>query len=517
MKRSSAARRLSILRKIVLLGVACSITANAWAFYPKSKEESLFGGMYPTYPDVDYGTGDEAALIRKGEYLAKIGDCIACHTDAEHGGKAFAGGLSINTPFGTFYSPNITFDKEYGIGTWTEQEFIEAMRDGKRPAGGFYFPVFPYIYFSKVSDDDLSAIYAYLKHIPSVNQKNRDLPFPFNVPGARYALFGWNLLFFYPEKEPFQHDPERSKEWNRGAYLVQGLGHCSMCHTPLNPLGAPKNKYYLTGTFIDGYWAPNITKYGLKSASLKEVADVFSENELINQAGTVQGPMAEVNHDSLQYLTASDRMAIAVYLKTVATPDPRGVSPIEYRDPEKWGKQVYVKACSTCHKQGEVGAPVIGDGHNWYLRLQEVGVHALYRHAINGYNSMPPKGACVTCSDDDVIAAVDYLLDASLSRAQWHDLKADTIKQAALDGKVIYQENCAVCHAEGKLGAPKTGDKKVWSAILQKDGLDRLMANTINGPHHPKNGGCKHCSTQEVIAALKYMVEQSTEGDYSLW
>lgn len=386
--------------------------------------------LSPEYPVINYSAGDDKALIEKGEYLAKAGDCIACHTDTQNGGKAFAGGLAIATPFGTFYTPNITFDEKTGIGSFTEEEFAKAMREGKKPNDGFYFPVFPYIYFSKITDEDIHALYTYMQHVPKIERENTPLPFPFNVPGARYTLIGWNMLFFYPTEAPFEKDTMRSEEWNRGAYLVQGLGHCSMCHTPLNPLGAPKQAHYLTGGFIDGYWAPNITRLGLESASVQEVIDVFAKDELINNAGPVEGPMAEVNHDSLKYLTPEDHKAIAVYLKTVESEEYLSVPPKEKGQSVLGrGKQVYRAVCSTCHQNGEVGAPIIGASHNWYLRIKERGLDKLYLHAIDGFNSMPPKGACVTCSDDDVKDAVDYLLHESLRRAQWHNLKNGKIEQ----------------------------------------------------------------------------------------
>lgn len=418
---------------ILSVALALFLGADAWGdASPASENEnpivdSKDNGIYPVYPTIEYGTGDEAELIKKGEYLAQAGDCLACHTDTPNGGKAFAGGLSIDTPFGTFYTPNITFDEEQGIGGWTEEEFADAMRKGKRPMGGFYFPVFPYIYFAKITDEDIHALYTYLKHVPKVNQKNKDLPFPFNVPGARYALVGWNVLFFYPgDNEPYQFDKNQTEQWNRGAYLVQGLGHCSMCHTPLNPLGAPKNDYYLTGGFIDGYWAPNITKQGLESASVEEVADVFSTDKLINNAGLVQGPMAEVNHDSLKYLTREDHIAIATYLKTVEIEDPLSVPPRE-KHQSSWerGKQVYRTACVTCHQNGEMEAPILGASHNWYARTKNRGIETLYVHAFDGFNSMPPKGACVNCSRQDVEDAVDYLLGESLNRTQWHNLRQE--------------------------------------------------------------------------------------------
>ncbi|WP_419419808.1 c-type cytochrome [Legionella sp. D16C41] len=479
--------------------------------------EPYIEGIYPTYPPTKPATGEQEVLIKRGEYLAKMGDCIACHTDVKGGTPAYAGGLPIATPFGTFYSPNITPDKETGIGSWTEADFIRALKDGRDPHGRNYFPVFPYVYFSKITDDDARALYAYFMSIPPVKQKNKSLPFPFNVPGARFTLWGWNLLFFFPQENEFIYDKDKSPAWNRGRYIVDTLGHCSMCHTPLNIFGAAKNRYYLTGGFIDGYWAPNITAAGLKSATHHEVARVFKNSELINQAGPVAGPMAEVNHNSLSNLTNEDRLAIATYLKTVVSDERLGVSPSEQAPTLKRGKQVYINACIICHQKGMMGAPLIGDGANWYTRLKDSGLTGLYRHAIYGYNSMPVKGACVTCSDNDIMAATDFILNKSLSRSQWHDLESGGTKKYPSNGKTVYNENCSVCHNEGKNGAPKIGDKAIWEPIIAKN-MDVLIGDTIHGEYHPKNAGCKVCSTDEIIEAIKYMVSQSkTEGNYSLW
>lgn len=478
--------------------------------------EPLIDGYYPSYPQTAPATGDQEKLIKRGEYLAKMGDCIACHTNVKAGTPAFAGGLPIATPFGTFYSPNITPDKKTGIGNWTEQDFIRALKEGRDPKGRNYFPVFPYIYFANTSDDDASALYAYFMSIPAVELENKPLPFPFGVPGARSSLWGWNLLFFFPNST-VQYDADESALWNRGKYIVDGLGHCSMCHTPLNALGAPKTRFYLTGSFIDGYWAPNITKYGLHSANRYEVANVFGKGQLINRAGPVSGPMAEVNHNSLSYLTDDDRLAIATYLKTVVSEEPLGIAASEKQPTLKRGKQVYVSTCIICHQNGEMSAPLIGNAPNWYMRLKDKGLTGLYRHAIYGYNSMPVKGACVTCSDDDVIAAVDYLLNASLTRSQWLDVKSGGAEKFPSSGKEIYNENCSVCHNEGRLGAPKIGDKKMWQPIIAQN-FDVLVETAVSGENHPKNGGCKHCTTGEIIDAIKYMVSQSeTEGNYSLW
>jgi len=281
-------------------------------------------------------------------------------------------------------------------------------------------------------------------------------------------------------------------------------------------LGSPKNRFYLTGGFVDGYWAPNITKYGLESATQYDIADVFEKGLLINRAGTVAGPMAEVNHNSLSYLNQDDRLAIATYLKTVVSEEPLGVPASDQQPTLKRGKQVYVNSCIVCHQNGQMGAPAIGNGANWFMRLKASGLTGLFRHAIHGYNSMPVKGACVTCADNDIIAATDYILNKSLSRSQWEDLASGGPKKFPANGAEIYKENCSVCHGEGKLGAPKTGDKEQWVPIMQEN-MDVIIEHTINGKNHPENGGCEQCTTSEIIDAIKYMVSQSAEGNYTLW
>jgi len=506
-------------RKIISLSsilILCFLGISAQAYYPKAKKN--YQGVYPDYPKLTVGTGKKAELIKRGEYLAIAGDCIACHTNAAQDGKPYAGGLPMKTPFGTFYTPNITPDKETGIGDWTFKDFVRAMHNGKNPQGANYFPVFPYIYFNRVSTQDLRAMWAYLQAVPPVRQKNRDnaVPFPFNV---RFAQYTWKIMYFYPNDGQFKYNSNQSRQWNRGKYLVNGLGHCSMCHTPLTFMGGPKLKYYLTGAFINGFWAPNITRYGLITASRIQIVDVFKKGELINEAGPVAGPMAEVNHDSLQFLTNKDLLAIATYLKSVKTQEPLRVGIDAKASWEARGKQVYYAACHICHQEGQVGAPRIGDTGNWQLRLSQRGLATLYRHAINGFNQMPVKGSCVSCSDKDIEAAVDYLIDSSLTPQQVRQARSvkPRPKATVLNGKEIYTQYCAVCHDKGALGAPRLGDKQAWMPILDQN-FDVLISNTLKGSHKmPPRGGCKNCTTSEVIAAIKYMAQESSDNDYSLW
>lgn len=502
-------------RRLAILALTfTSITANC------AKDQvtalKLHDGYYPAYPPTHTTNAADELIVKRGEYLATMGDCISCHTNVKGNTPAYAGGLPIATPFGTFYSPNITPDKETGIGNWTEKDFVRALKEGRNPDGQNYFPVFPFVAFSNVTDEDAKAIYAYLMSIPPVHQENKPLPFPFSVPGARLALYGWDLLFFYPH-QPLEYDKTKSQEWNRGKYIVDGLGHCSMCHSPLNPLGSPKERFYLTGGFIDNHWAPNISKLGLASATPDEIAHVFVSHQLLNKAGPVAGPMAEVNYNSLQYLTEEDRVAIGIYLKTVESEEPLGVPASNAAPTLSRGRQVYVSSCSICHQDGKMSAPIIGNGPSWYSRLKENGLSGLYRHVIEGYNSMPIKGACVTCSDNDVISAVDYILNRSLSRSERLDLAGSETQKYLVSKKKLYDEHCSACHNTGKSGAPIIGDKKAWQPLIAQN-IDVLVNNTIRGHKHPKNGGCDECSTGEIIDAIKYMVNHSkTEGDYSQW
>jgi cytochrome c5 len=497
-------------------------SALAYAVHPISSKLE-FIGAYPVYPEIDYGTGAQAEAIRRGEYLARLGDCIACHTVAEPGGAPFAGGLPMATPFGTFYSPNITPDEKTGIGNWTEEDFVRMMHEGIRRDGSNAFPVFPFVFFNRVRVEDLKDIWAYLGALPPVERKNQGntMPFPFDV---RFAQYGWKLLFFYPGRGFFTEDPKRSKAWNRGAYMVEGLGHCSMCHTPLNFLGATKNEYYLTGALIEGYWAPDITYRGLESAKRFQVADVFDEGKLINRAGDVRGPMADAIHDSLRYLTEDDQLAIAEYLKSVVSRQPRNIPEVKAGQPVlKRGAQVYANVCIVCHLNGEVGAPSIHDGANWERRVTEHKLSGLYKHAVEGFNKMPPKGACVTCSNEDVHAAVDYLVYRALDESRRRELASPPaasrhVSTSLAAGEKVYRQSCATCHDGGALGAPILGVEAQWTPLLRRD-FDVLLTNSLRGINNmPPKGGCSECSNSEIIAAVKYMAQQSQRGrDFSLW
>ncbi|MDQ2994107.1 MAG: c-type cytochrome [Pseudomonadota bacterium] len=496
----------------IIATMSCLCAANC-SFAAETIDYTELEDNYPAYPQIQFPPGDQAKQIKLGEYLAQAGNCIACHTKDK--GKAFAGGLPFKTPFGTIYSTNITPDKKTGIGKWTNQDFIRAMKHGVSPSGSYYFPVFPYPYFTKMSDSDVLAIKAYLNQIPAVEQVNiePDMGIPFRW---RFGQLAWRTLF-YSEGE-YQNDPNQSEEWNRGAYLVKGLGHCGMCHTPINFLGAPKHKYELTGAFVDGFYAPNISNTRLEAVTVKEIVNVFVEDHRIGGGTIAAKPMLEVNHNSMVHLTLADLNAIASYIKTVKSETPPVDSLPDETSPEL-GTKVYEKYCQACHETGSGGSPRFGDKAAWKPRIA-TGLNALYKNAILGMGSMPPKGNCIDCKDAEIQAAVDYIVDhagGNVPETAAPSTQLTTIKPTLTLGKKVYTESCALCHDSGHIGAPKIGDKKAWQPLIKKN-IDVLVRSAINGVNHPDRSAYPKCTDTDIIAAVKYMVQESrTSGDYSLW
>jgi mono/diheme cytochrome c family protein len=251
---------------------------------------------------------------KRGQYLAAAGGCLGCHTEAKQGAATFAGGRALKTPFGTFYGPNITPHPDAGIGKWSEADFIRAMRHGLRPDGANYFPAFPYPSFSKIVDADLRDLFAYLKSLAPNAQpsKPHDLRFPF---GWRWPLWIWKWLFFTPG--PFVPDTARSALLNRGAYLVDALGHCGECHTPRNFLGGTKKSRYLAGGKLpDGGTASNLTPTRLKKWGDKDLRD-FLQSGQTPDGDVVAETMGEVIANTTSKLTPPDLDALLTYLRSL--------------------------------------------------------------------------------------------------------------------------------------------------------------------------------------------------------
>jgi mono/diheme cytochrome c family protein len=251
---------------------------------------------------------------KRGEYLAKAGGCVGCHTEEKDGAVPFAGGRALKTPFGTFYGPNITPDKKAGIGNWTEADFLRALRQGDRPDGSNYFPAFPYPSFTKITDGDARDLWAYLRTLPPTAKPSRehDLWFFF---GWRWTVTIWKWFFF--TAGPFTNMPGLSEVVNRGAYLVQALGHCGECHTPRNFLGGPKSSRTLAGgKGPDGKNVPNLTPTELKKQSDKDLKDVLTTG-MTPDGDVLAEAMGEVVTNTISKLTPADLDALIAYLRTL--------------------------------------------------------------------------------------------------------------------------------------------------------------------------------------------------------
>jgi len=262
----------------------------------------------------------EAPPLERGKYLLHAGGCIGCHTDKatlKAKGPILGGGRALKTPFGTFYGPNITPHREHGIGGWTEAQFRRALRHGRAPSGHNYFPAFPYTSFTSMSDGDIGALWAYLRTLKPVDRKNRrhELAFPYNV---RFLVTFWNWLNF--RRGPFRADPAKSKAWNRGAYLVNALGHCGECHTPRNALGGLKRTLAMSGSAGGPAGdAPNITpdkRTGIGGWSADDIVSALKLG-VLPDGDFVGGEMTEVVEHGTSQLSDADLKAIATYLSSL--------------------------------------------------------------------------------------------------------------------------------------------------------------------------------------------------------
>ncbi|HAT32975.1 MAG TPA: alcohol dehydrogenase [Janthinobacterium sp.] len=298
-----------------------------------------------------------AATVARGAYLAKAGDCMACHT--ARGGAEYAGGRALQTPFGSVLSPNLTSDRATGIGAWSAADFWGALHNGKSRDGRLLYPAFPYTNYTKVRREDSDALYAFFQTVPAVrlaNQPHR-LRFPYD---QQIALAAWRALYFKPAV--YSERAGQSVEWNRGAYLAQGLGHCSACHSGRNPLGAADDS--LSGGLIPilGWYAPSLTsdaEAGLGNWDNAHIVALLKTG--VSPRASVFGPMAEVVQASLQHLETADVNAMAVYLKTLpgtpqATPKEPSTATPEAKAVLAAGAKLYETHCADCHHADGAGA-----------------------------------------------------------------------------------------------------------------------------------------------------------------
>lgn len=259
-----------------------------------------------------------ATAVERGAYLAAAGGCVSCHTADDDEARPFAGGRALVTAFGTFYAPNITPDAETGIGAWSEEQFVAALRQGTRPDGADYFPAFPYTAYAGMTRDDALAIRAYLLTLPAERRANRPHQLAWYL-GGRLAATAWKWLHFRPAA--FAADPGRDAAWNRGAYLVRHLGHCGECHTPRNPLGALQADREMAGN-PDGpeeRTVPNITPDETDGIGAWSASDLetFLEIGMLPDGDFAGAGMGEVIDENTGKLTAEDRRAIVAYLRAL--------------------------------------------------------------------------------------------------------------------------------------------------------------------------------------------------------
>jgi mono/diheme cytochrome c family protein len=284
--------------------------------------------------------------IERGRYLAILSDCASCHTvPGSH--QPFAGGRAIETPFGNILAPNITPDPETGIGSWSDDAFDAAIRKGLRRNGSRLYPAMPYTAYTKMSREDVLAIRAYLNTVTPVrNAVNANaLPFPFNI---RASMRVWNMLYF--SQGDYKPDAEKSAEWNRGAFLVEGPGHCGACHTPKTLLGGDKADQYLRGGLLQGWSAPDITgdsRVGIGAWSAEDLVAYLKSGH--NRVSAATGPMAEVVTLSTEHLTDPDLKAIATYLKSLSGKQDHPQTLSKEDAAMTSGAAIYRDQCSACH------------------------------------------------------------------------------------------------------------------------------------------------------------------------
>jgi mono/diheme cytochrome c family protein len=291
--------------------------------------------------------------IERGRYLAILSDCAACHTAP--GGAPYAGGRALRTPFGILVAPNITSDPETGIGNMTNDEFLAVLHEGRGHNGKRLYPAMPYPAYTKLTDDDVLAMRSYFATVAPVSNKvvSNQLPFPLNI---RLAMVFWNGLNFTSGR--YQPNPQKSAEWNRGAYIVEGAAHCGTCHTPKTLLGGDKNNVALTGATLQGWFAPDITndpRKGIGGWSKDDLVQYLKTGT--NKWTLASGPMAEAVSHSTSHMTDDDIVAIATYLKDSGEGSARSKpEPVAANNGAmRAGAAIYKDSCAACHKDTGVG------------------------------------------------------------------------------------------------------------------------------------------------------------------
>lgn len=404
------------MKKTTIIGgvalIAAAVAAGLlWQNADASTDDVADNQTLTSQPPADA----DAEAVARGRYVAIAGDCVACHT-APGSKTPFSGGYSISTPFGGIFASNITPDTETGIGNWTERDFFRAVRHGRGKEGENLYPAMPYNAYVNVSDEDMHDLWLYMRSVKPVHNAvpETNLGFPYNI---RLAMMGWNLLFF--ANHGFAADASKSAEWNRGAYLVQGLEHCASCHTAKNLLGGDKNAY-LQGSNMAEWHAPDITPNGytgIGSWSEDQIAQYLKLGS--NHVAVASGPMAEAVSNSTQYLTDADLHAIAVYLKSVPDSGAKRPQPLPADNPlMQTGEHVYSANCAACHNSDGKGIPNLAASLAGNPGLMAKDASSLITTVLQGGRGAvtqgnPTSGAMPSfawkLSDDQVAAVATYV------------------------------------------------------------------------------------------------------------
>lgn len=388
--------------------------------------------------------GTAFSKVEQGRYLVKAGDCASCHTD--DGGQPFAGGRPLPTPFGTIYSTNITPDVHTGIGAWSEQDFYDALHEGIRRDGEYLYPVFPYPWFTKLTPSDVSAIKAYLDTLAPITQKNKPAKVPWPL-SWRESMLGWNALYF--RAGTFRPRSDKSAQWNRGAYLVEGPGHCELCHTSKNMLGAVDRDNPFRGGSAGDYWyAPSLSenmRHGIGTWSVAEIVEYLKTGSNAKTASA--GPMTEVVTNSTRYLTDADLRAIAIYLKDIPQGDDGDVGGGKLSAQAlARGQALFVDNCTACHMEDGGGQanvfPPLKNSAAIQERNPDTVIHIVLAGARMAATPGKPTGLAMPAfgwklSDREVADVVNYIRHAWGNRAPLVDA------EAVADGRAKVKEAAA--------------------------------------------------------------------------
>lgn len=385
-----------LFKAIVAGALLCTATAAA-SDYPNDKQSF-----------------DE---IARGRYLTILGDCAACHNSPD--GTPFAGGNPVPTPFGTMLGANITPDKATGIGTWSDEKFYHALHNGQ--GDGRLYPAMPYIYYTNMTRDDVMAIRAYLNTVKPVKHDvtSNILPFPFDLRAP--AMTVWDWLFF--NSGTWKPNPKKSAQWNRGAYIVEGPGHCGACHTPKTILGGEQTGRAYQGNALEGWFSPNITnekRIGLADWTVKDIAEYLKTGT--NRFTDASGPMAdEIRYSSSQW-TKSDLEAVAVFLKDQKGGNYQAPKPLAANDARmQAGKAIFADQCSACHAKDGSGIAHMFPQLKGSPFVQQPNPTSLLQVTVNGTRAVAtqerPTGPAMPAfgwklSNDQIAAVTTYVRNA---------------------------------------------------------------------------------------------------------